>query len=431
VSEAPKRVSNIGLIVILLKILSKMGVYLPKIFTALLKFFKAAKGFKIGMAVASFGSYAWLFSWQFALIIMGSIFLHELGHVRAMKAYGMKTKGIYFIPFLGAAAVMEDQFPSQKAEAVIALWGPIWGLILTMIFFDIYAWTGSPLMAGIAAWFALINLFNLLPIKPLDGGRIASSIAFSFSYQVGISALALGIFLALSLFFFTKASIFGLVLFIGSLELLAEWRRKPDLHGLRKSLIEKLSASFECDQQVTGDPQEADVVLEKMNEVLDQIAEEGPDLNSLRESLIKRLNASSGCDPKKAEVVLEKVDGQDIHDAIMGFLNRTIQEVHHARTFLPILDQANTKSGWGLLRKFYCEPYLLKEKIKEIGLFVVIEQILRGTLTIQETKRPPMDAWSIALITAGTVVTVALLISIMYLSGIDPASAAAFKILKS
>jgi Zn-dependent protease len=167
---------------ILFKLLPKMGTLLPKIFSTLLKLLKAFKGFKFGMAAATFGSYAWMFSWQFALLIMGSVFLHELGHIRAMKAYGMKTRGVYFLPFMGAAAVTEEDFPSRKAEAVIAIWGPLWGLMLSMIFFDIYAWTDNPLMAGVATWCAMVNLFNLCrsnrlmvgALSPLSSSRFPS-----------------------------------------------------------------------------------------------------------------------------------------------------------------------------------------------------------------------------------------------------------------
>ncbi len=86
--------------------------------------FVVVKAGKLLLALASFAAYAFLFTWQFAAIILGMLVIHEYGHLRCMKHYGMRTRGIYLIPLLGAAAVAEDNFPSRRAEATIALAGP-------------------------------------------------------------------------------------------------------------------------------------------------------------------------------------------------------------------------------------------------------------------------------------------------------------------
>src|SRR2546427_777808 len=105
-------------------VLAKLG---PKLLSLLAKLLKVLKGGKILLAGASFATYAVLFSWKFALVLIGSLVVHEYGHLWAMKRYKLKTKGIYLIPLLGAAAVSEEAFPTRKAEVVIAMMGPIWG----------------------------------------------------------------------------------------------------------------------------------------------------------------------------------------------------------------------------------------------------------------------------------------------------------------
>ena len=79
--------------------------------------FVVVKAGKLLLALASFAAYVLLFTWQFAVIILGMLVIHECGHLRCMKHYGMKTRGIYLIPLLGAAVVAEDDFPSRRAEA--------------------------------------------------------------------------------------------------------------------------------------------------------------------------------------------------------------------------------------------------------------------------------------------------------------------------
>ena len=104
-SEKP---TPLGLLVLLAKLGAKFGA---KAIPFLLKIGKLSKLSWIG----SLGVYAVIFNWKFALMLIGSLFVHEYGHVWAMKREGMAVKGMYFIPFLGAAAVGAGQFPSRAA----------------------------------------------------------------------------------------------------------------------------------------------------------------------------------------------------------------------------------------------------------------------------------------------------------------------------
>lgn len=197
----------------------------PKILTAVAKFAKIGK---FGLATISMASYAYLFTWKFAVIIMVLLLVHEYGHIWAMKRCGLKTKGIYFIPFIGAAAVTEEMFKSRRDEAYIAIMGPIFGFILSGVSLIVYMVTMDTLFAAAAGWMAMINLFNLLPINPLDGGRIMKSIAFSVNSKLGYRFLAVGIVLSIILTFWAGIILFLFLLIVGSLEFVFEYKTRNE-----------------------------------------------------------------------------------------------------------------------------------------------------------------------------------------------------------
>lgn len=171
-----------GLIPVLFKIL-------PKVATVALKLVKTLKP---AGAVAALGIYSVVFSWKFAFGLVGMILLHECGHVYAMWRCGLKVKGIYFIPFFGGVAMSDGLAPTRLQNAYIAINGPVWGTALAVACLVVYFLSAGnwPTFAGLAAWGALINLFNLLPILPLDGGRILSDLAHSRGSRWGATAVA-------------------------------------------------------------------------------------------------------------------------------------------------------------------------------------------------------------------------------------------------
>jgi Zn-dependent protease len=184
-----------------------------------------AKAGKLLLALASFAAYSFLFTWQFAVIIVGMLVIHECGHLSCMKHYGMKTRGIYLIPMLGAAAVAEDNFPSRRAEATIALAGPLTGAVLAAGTGLVYFATGNGAFAAAAAWMALINLFNLLPVVPLDGGRVVKSITCSIGSRVGLIAVIAGMLLGAVLAATADLWIFVIVIPLGLLDYLYDRRQ--------------------------------------------------------------------------------------------------------------------------------------------------------------------------------------------------------------
>ncbi|PCJ38871.1 MAG: site-2 protease family protein [Moraxellaceae bacterium] len=192
------------------------------------KLLKSAKAIKVVLAGTSLAAYSWLFSLQFALSLIGCLVFHEYGHVRAMRYFGMKTKGIYLIPFVGGLALGDDKINTRWQDVVISIMGPTFGLILSLLCLLVYWLTGEMFFAGLAAFNALLNLFNLLPILPLDGGHILKSISFSMHSKVGIGLCAAGAAFGVFISYQLGLALLGFLLLIGSLEIIMEWRTRHE-----------------------------------------------------------------------------------------------------------------------------------------------------------------------------------------------------------
>lgn len=218
------------------------------------KLLKGLKLTKVGLAGLTLAGYSAVFTWKFALLIMIAVGFHESGHVWAMKKMGIKTKGFYFLPFLGGAAIAEEEYKSYGENAYIAVMGPVWGALLAGICAAAYAVTGLPMLAAAAAWMATLNLFNLLPVSPLDGGQLMRSIAFSISKNVGIIFLVLSMILGVAIMFTLKIGLFALILIFGGLELFLELRKRLLLAKVKAGKLPKwnLPDSMFDDSQPDG-----------------------------------------------------------------------------------------------------------------------------------------------------------------------------------
>ncbi|MFO6422672.1 site-2 protease family protein [Motilimonas sp. KMU-193] len=196
------------------------------------KLFKSAKMIKVAFAGASLAAYSWLFSFQFALALLACLVFHEYGHIRAMKYFGMKTKGIYLIPFLGGLALSDEKINTRWQDVVISIMGPFFGLIMSLVCLLAYWLTGNLFFAGLAAFNALLNLFNLLPVLPLDGGHILKSISFSMNSVTGLLACVVGAGLGVWVSYHFGLALLGFLLLIGSIEILMEWKMRHQSHLL-------------------------------------------------------------------------------------------------------------------------------------------------------------------------------------------------------
>lgn len=200
------------------------AAFAPKLIGIGGKLVKSVAAVKAGLAGASVVAYSWMFSWQFAVVLIVSLVIHEYGHVWAMRAVGVPTRGFYLIPFVGGAAVPERAFASRLEEHFVAIAGPVFGLAQAVLLYGLFIATGYPLFGAIAAWVAVLNLFNMIPISPLDGGRIVKSATMSVGSGLGMAVLLTGILAAVVGMIWLKSWILGLIVVFSVFELLFERR---------------------------------------------------------------------------------------------------------------------------------------------------------------------------------------------------------------
>jgi Zn-dependent protease len=191
-----------------------------------LKLLKSAKVIKVLFAAGSLAAYSWLFSIEFAIALILCLVFHEYGHIKAMKYFGLKTKGIYLIPFVGGLALSDDKINTRWQDIVISIMGPFFGLILSIACLVGYWLTDIEILAGLAVFNALLNLFNMLPVLPLDGGHVLKSIAFSINSKIGLVACVLGAVLGVYISYHFGLALLGFLLAIGSIEIFFEYKRR-------------------------------------------------------------------------------------------------------------------------------------------------------------------------------------------------------------
>jgi Zn-dependent protease len=234
-----------------------LGKFGSKVLSLLAKALKALKFTKVGLAGLSFAGYAAIYTWKFALVLLVAVGFHESGHVWAMKRMGMRTKGFYFLPFLGGAAIAEDSYTTYGQNAFVAIMGPVWGALLALVCSGLYLATGNPMWAAASAWMAMLNLFNLLPVTPLDGGQIVRSIAFSIHHWVGRVFLIVSLAFGTYLMFKLKIGLFAILLIVASLELLLEFRNRNKLEQVKQGLLRKWALP---DSLLREDPETGEIV---------------------------------------------------------------------------------------------------------------------------------------------------------------------------
>ena len=184
---------------LLLLVLGKLKFLIP-----LLKFTKF--GTLLSMLVAVW-AYALFFGMPFAVGFVLLIFVHELGHGLVMQQQGIRAGAPVFIPFVGAVIAMKSLPRDAYVEALVGIGGPILGSVGALCCLIMGWLTGGLIWYALASTGFMINLFNLIPISPLDGGRIVGVISrwlWLAGYVVGIVV-----------FFVTYSPILFLVLLLG------------------------------------------------------------------------------------------------------------------------------------------------------------------------------------------------------------------------
>ncbi len=216
--------SKTGFLVLLIKLGPKLFPILVKMQEVLVTAIKSLLGVKTIGLVGSVGLYTYLFTWQMGVSLVVFIAIHEYGHLWAMQRCGIKTKGMFFIPGFGAVAVAEERFGSARNEAYIAIMGPIFGFIFFVIPLIIFFWqTQNPLWAAIAAITAFINLVNLFPILPLDGGRLLKAVSYSSNQGVSLATLAVISLVSATLASYVGFSLLVFMALIGMFEMATDF----------------------------------------------------------------------------------------------------------------------------------------------------------------------------------------------------------------
>lgn len=141
--------------------------------------------------LASFGAYALLFGWQFGLGIIVLLFIHEMGHYVVIRSKGLPVSLPVFIPLLGAYVAMRGMPLTVRDEAEIGIAGPIAGTVAGVVCLWLYAQLGMPIMLPLAYFSFFLNLLNLIPVSPLDGARVTSSIS-KWIWPIGLAGIAIG-----------------------------------------------------------------------------------------------------------------------------------------------------------------------------------------------------------------------------------------------
>jgi Zn-dependent protease len=167
-----------------------------------------------GTMLVSTAAYAWLWGWKFGVGFVLLLLVHELGHVFELRRQGIPASAPLFVPFLGAYVGMKQLPQDAWREARVALAGPILGSLGAAGVWIAGEALDSELLVALAFTGFLLNLFNLLPIVPLDGGRAVAALHPAF-WAVGLAGLV-----ALAVLF--PNPILLAVLVLGGFEL---WRR--------------------------------------------------------------------------------------------------------------------------------------------------------------------------------------------------------------
>ena len=130
-----------------------------------------------GTMILSIGVYAMVFGWKFALGFVLLIFVHECGHLLVAQRFGLKVSAPVFIPFMGAFILLKDQPRNAWMEACVGIGGPILGGLGALLCNSIGEMFDSPIFLALASVGYFLNLFNLMPVGFLDGGRIATALS--------------------------------------------------------------------------------------------------------------------------------------------------------------------------------------------------------------------------------------------------------------
>lgn len=165
--------------------------------------------------------YSLHYGWAYAVGIVLMIAIHEFGHLVFAKAVGMPVSLPFFVPFLGAFISMKEPPKNAWQEAVVAVGGPFFGLVAALVAFYWGMAEQNGLVLAIAYFSFFITLFNMIPISPLDGGRIVTALS-PWVWGVGVVVMGLAAF-------YTMSPLMIIIAFFGGYRALQTWKQRDNL----------------------------------------------------------------------------------------------------------------------------------------------------------------------------------------------------------
>jgi Zn-dependent protease len=171
-----------------------------------------------GSMLVSVAAYSLIWGWKFAIGFVVLLFVHEMGHVIALRREGVQASAPLFIPFLGALVWAKSLGGNALAEARVGLAGPILGTIGAAACLPVAWLTGADMWTALAFTGFFLNLFNLLPVTPLDGGRAMAALA-PWMWFVGLGAV-------IALAFAFPNPIVLIIAVVGAFDVYGRWTRR-------------------------------------------------------------------------------------------------------------------------------------------------------------------------------------------------------------
>ncbi|SEP79127.1 Zn-dependent protease (includes SpoIVFB) [Virgibacillus subterraneus] len=254
--------------------LAVIGVFLLTKAKWLLVLLKVGKFATLASMFVSLWAYAIFFGWKFAIALVYLIFIHEMGHLVAAKMKNIPTSPAVFIPFLGAAIGIDPKkIDNAKTEFFVAYGGPLAGLISIIPAFALYTTTGDPYWALVIQLGALINLFNLFPVSPLDGGRIVSVLSPNI-WLVGLLVL-------IPILFISPDPILILIFIFGLVTWWKQFKKNTDMEIMKheENVLTEINKEFRFLADQSSDFGHSDITENQFTSLFVKIKERKDNVN--------------------------------------------------------------------------------------------------------------------------------------------------------
>lgn len=180
-----------------------------------------------GTMLISVVVYAWIFGWRYAVGFVALLFVHEMGHFIAARQRGLPVGAPTFIPFVGAWIEMKQMPHDAETEAYVGMGGPLVGSLGALACYFVARDMGPDgrWLLAVAYGGFFLNLFNLIPISPLDGGRITAVLSPRL-WLLGAPVL-------MAVFWWNPSPILILVAIMAAPQVMKAWKFKANdpIHG--------------------------------------------------------------------------------------------------------------------------------------------------------------------------------------------------------